>query len=118
MPIYKVTTEADCEGRSTKTLGYVEANSPEHAIKYFESIGKHAYYEYWVDEVENLIVKATPEDQLHHLVADMKPAYGGSWRGIVKTDAEAVKEKERQVAEVLRHAGLSVEDVIKFGGQS
>lgn len=61
MTLYHVTTEGDCEGRTTKDLGYVEADSPEHAIKYLHSIGKYAYYEYYIHQVEeNPIQVATP----------------------------------------------------------
>lgn len=64
MTLYHVTTEGDCEGRTTKDLGYVEADSPEHAIKYLHSIGKYAYYEYYIHEIEeNPIQVATPKGE-------------------------------------------------------
>lgn len=85
MTLYHVTTEGDCEGRSTRDLGYVEAESPEHAIKYLHSIGKYAYYEYSIHEVEvNPIQVATPMVELKHLKAKIKPGILSGYRGTVK----------------------------------
>ncbi len=85
MTLYHVTTEGDCEGRSTRDLGYVEAESPEHAIKYLHSIGKYASYEYSIDEVEvNLIQVATPMVELKHLKAKVKPGVLSGYKGTVK----------------------------------
>lgn len=115
MPIYHVTTEGDCEGRTTKSLGYIEADNPEQAIKHLESIGKHAYYEYWIDVVENPVVKAKPVSQLQHLIAEVNQNSYGGWRGKVKTNDQFIKEKEQAVCEAMKKAGISYEDVINFG---
>ncbi|AKJ73541.1 hypothetical protein SP40_100 [Salmonella phage 40] len=97
MQIYKVSTEGDCEGRTIKVLGYVKANSPEHAIKYLDSIGKHAYYQYWIDVEDSLVIEASPESELNHLIAEIKnPIYeGGSFRGIVKKNLHVCKRKTK-----------------------
>ncbi|QHR71923.1 hypothetical protein JR325_gp067 [Escherichia phage tuntematon] len=86
MTLYHVTTEGDCEGRTTKDLGYVEADSPEHAIKYLHSIGKYAGYEYTIYEVEiiNLIQVATPMAELKHLKAKVRPGVVSDYKGEVK----------------------------------
>lgn len=115
MPVYKVTTEGDCEGRSSKLIGYVEANSPEHAIKHLESIGKYAYYEYSIDVVEYPVIKAKPEAELEYLIAEVKRGYFGGWRGTVKTNEQVVKQKQEAVLQAMQRAGLSYEDVVNFG---
>lgn len=85
MTLYHVTTEGDCEGRTTKDLGYVEADSPEHAIKYLHSIGKYARYEYTINEVEvNPIQVATPMAELKHLKAKVRPGIVSDYKGEVK----------------------------------
>ena len=85
MTLYHVTTEGDCEGRTTKDLGYVEADSPEHAIKYLHSIGKYAVYEYTIYEVEvNPIQVATPMAELKHLKAKVRPGIVSDYKGEVK----------------------------------
>lgn len=85
MTLYHVTTEDDCEGRTTKDLGYVEADSPEHAIKYLHSIGKYAGYEYTIYEVEvNPIQVATPMAELKHLKAKVRPGIVSDYKGEVK----------------------------------
>ena len=85
MTLYHVTTEGDCEGRTTKDLGYVEADSPEHAIKYLHSIGKYAGYEYYIQEVEvNPIQVATPMAELKHLKAKVRPGIVSDYKGEVK----------------------------------
>lgn len=85
MTLYHVTTEGDCEGRTTKDLGYVEADSPEHAIKYLHSIGKYAGYEYTICEVEvNPIQVATPMAELKHLKAKVRPGIVSDYKGEVK----------------------------------
>ena len=117
MQIYKVTTEGDCEGRTTKLLGYVKANSPAHAIKFLESIGKHAHYQYWIDVENSLVIEATPESGLNHLIAEIEsPCYeGGSFKGVVKSNLQVLQEKKQKVKDALLRSGLSYEDVVKFG---
>ena len=85
MTLYHVTTEGDTEGRTTKDLGYVEADSPEHAIKYLHSIGKYAGYKYDIQEVEvNPIQVATPMTELKHLKAKVRPGIVSDYKGEVK----------------------------------
>lgn len=121
MPIYKVTTEGDCEGRTTKHLGYVEAESPEHAIKYLKSIGKDEYYEYSITQVNNPVLIAKPANELEHLFAEIRQQSYGGWVGKVKTNTQLLKEKEQAIQsakETIRNAiqrsGLSYEDVVNF----
>nr|DAY73732.1 MAG TPA: hypothetical protein [Caudoviricetes sp.] len=122
MPIYKVTTEGDCEGRTIKHLGYVEAESPKHAIKYLKSIGKDEYYEYSITQVNNPVVVAKPSNELEHLFAEISQQSYGGWVGKVKTNTQLLKEKEQAVQSaketirnVMQRAGLSYKDVVNFG---
>lgn len=117
MPIYKVTTEDDCEGRSTKHLAYVEADSPEHAVKYLKSIGVHEYYEYYVDVVLNSVHKAVPEETLNMWVAELslRPYSKDSYKGKVVENTEVRKRCQQTVREAMKRAGLSYEDVVNFG---
>ncbi len=65
--------------------GSVEADSPEHAIKYLHSIGKYAGYEYTIYEVEvNPIQVATPMAELKHLKAKVRPGIVSDYKGEVK----------------------------------
>lgn len=85
MTLYHVTTEGDTEGHATKDLGYVEADSPEHAIKYLHSIGKYATYEYTIYKVEvSPIQVATPMVELKHLKAKVRPGIVSDYKGEVK----------------------------------
>lgn len=117
MPIYHVTTEGDCEGRSTRDLGYVEANSPEHAVKYLKSIGVHEYYDYHVEVALNVVRKAAPEETLDMWVAELsqRPYNKDSYKGKVIESTEVRKRKEQAVREAMQRAGLSYEDVVNFG---
>lgn len=85
MTLYHVTTEGDTEGRTTKDLGYVEADSPEHAIKYLHSIGKYAGYKYDIQEVEvNPVQVATPMVELKHLKAKVTHGPLSGYKGEVE----------------------------------
>lgn len=55
--IYKVTTEGDCEGRSTKIIGYATGN--ESDIKSFYDDRKA--YELRLEEIE--VVNVTPNSK-------------------------------------------------------
>lgn len=119
MPIYKVTTEGDCEGRSVRVLGYVNANSPEHAMKYMKYIGEHAYYDYCVQEQKDVIKDACPEHLLTHLEVTSVRTYGRSDFPIrygsvkEKEDLEKTKrEKIEQIKSELSAMGLSVKDLV------
>lgn len=118
MRIYHVTTEGDCEGRSTRDLGYVEANSPEHAVKYLKSIGLDEYYDYYVEEViVDLVRKAPPEETLVMWIADLSK-YGyrkNVLKGKVVENTELRKQCQKTVREAMERAGLSYEDVVNFG---
>lgn len=117
MPIYHVTTEGDCEGRSTRDLGYVEANSPEHAVKYLKSIGDHEYYDYYVELVLSSVRKAAPEETLNLWVAELslRPYSKDSYKGKVIENTKVRKRCQQTVREAMRRAGLSYEDVVNFG---
>lgn len=122
MPIYKVTTEGDCEGRSTRHLAYVEADSPEHAIKHLKSIGRNEYYEYSITQVNNPIIKAKPASELEHLFADVREQSYGGWVGKVKENSQLLKERElaiksakETIKSAMQRAGLSYEDLVTFG---
>lgn len=117
MPVYKITTEGDCEGRTIRDLGFVQANSPEHAIKYLESKGIHAYYAYEIKEVNDVIQIACAEEELSHLSATVAPS---NWnnvvlKGQVFTNDKILQNKKKMLREAMKKAGISYEDVINFG---
>ena len=66
--IYKVTTEGDCEGRSTKTLGYCRGEKDD-ILKYYND---RKYYTLKVEEITivNITSKSTLERQ--NLIARQK----------------------------------------------
>ena len=53
--IYKVTTEGDCEGRSTRTLGYCTGN-PSDIKNYFDDIKT---YEIRLEELKVVHISPT-----------------------------------------------------------
>lgn len=115
MPIYKVETEGDCEGKTTKLLGYVEATSAEHAAMHMKHIGKDSYYQYWVTCEYDLVVKAAPLKDLDYLVPVRSQSYSSEWCGTVKTNETVMQERRQIVEAALKNSGLTVEDVIKYG---
>lgn len=54
--IYKVTTEGDCEGKSTKHLGYATGH-PTDIKNYFDD---KKYYDIWLEQIK--VVNITTED--------------------------------------------------------
>lgn len=110
---YVIKTEADCEGRSMKTLGTVMANSPEHAVKYMYHIGKKPYYDYTVEIAEPVLV-ACPEEELKHLVS-VDRSNSVNMHFLVETNKEVYRQKRDHILEVLKSEGLTYEDVVNFG---
>ncbi len=51
MAIYKVTTEGDCEGKSTRTLGLF-SGTKHQAIAYLKVNGNNPYYHYRIQKVD------------------------------------------------------------------
>lgn len=113
--IYKVTTEGDVEGRSVKLLGYVEANSPEHAVKYLKSIGINEYYQYSVECVKNPVIKATQtEEQLSDYVAVEYKGYGDVSFWKVSKTAESIQRKKDKIEKTIKEAGLTKEEILEY----
>lgn len=116
MPIYKITTEGDCEGRSVKQLGYYEANSAEHAVKYLKSIGKNEYYYYNVEEINNLVTKIdVTESSLSHFKAERSRNWSnGTTRWTVVTNKELMEQRKHEVQSKLAATGLSKAEILAF----
>lgn len=118
MPIYKVTTEGDCEGRSVNSFGYVKANSMEHALRHLFNKGSYAMYQYTICAVDDFVDEAIGEDHLTHLDVELSRC---SWsksefKGTVTPNEEVLQRKREKVAQILKDNGLTVSDVIQFGG--
>ena len=118
MPIYKVTTEGDCEGRSVNNFGYVKANSMEHALRHLYNNGTYATNNYTIVCVEDFMSRAIGEDHLTHLdVILMRCPWDKSqFEGTVTPNEEVLQRKREKVAQILKDNGLTVSDVLQFGG--
>ena len=57
--LYKATTEGDCEGRTTRTLGVFKANSKQQVIEYLVTNNIKPYYSYKVEEIDVLDISDT-----------------------------------------------------------
>jgi hypothetical protein len=115
MSLYKVTTEADCEGSRTKLLGYVEARSPEHAVKYLKHKGIDEYYKYRVIGVTNLIHTACSESELTHLVVTKEGGYSDGTRCFtVDYDRVLLERKREEIQQKLDTTGLTKAQLIAF----
>ena len=57
--LYKATTEGDCEGRTTRTLGIFKANSKLQVIEYLVANNIKPCYDYKVEEIDVLDISDT-----------------------------------------------------------
>lgn len=113
MPIFKVTTEADCEGRSMKTLGYIEAFSPEHAVKSLYNSGISCYYAYNVTLVANPVTVATDIHKLEHLTTEFKGKFASSSSFTVK-HKESPEERKAKLEDKVKQSGLSIKEMEEY----
>ena len=89
--IYKATTEGDCEGRSTKTLGIFKANSKIQVIEYLVTNNIKPYYGYKVEELDVLDISDTEVAY----VADIIEERYGTIKVVLNSERQA--ELERQL---------------------
>lgn len=105
--LYLVTTEGDCEGRSTNRLGYVHAFSPAAAALYFWNKGKRHLYQYSVTDVgkDSGITLATGNDV--HLEGYEICEQRGYSSGETRFEFKAVRDPRAVIAEKVAKAGLT-----------
>ena len=119
MPIYKVTTEGDCEGRTIRDLGYVKANSMEHALRHLYYIGLPSTYRYTISTVDTEVREAIAEEHLTHLSVDLSRTEWDSriFHGTVTVKPEVRQQKRAKMLKILNDNGLTVEDVINLSAE-
>ena len=88
--LYKATTEADCEGRSIRTLGVFKANSKLQVIEHLVTNNIKACYNYKVEEIDVLDISDTKVTYVADIIED---SYG---RIEVVLDTERKAELEKQ----------------------
>lgn len=117
MPIYHVTTEGDCEGRTTRDLGYVKANSMEHALRHLYNAGLPSTYKYTITTVDTEAQEAVSEEHLTHLSVNLSRTEWDSrvFQGTVAVKPGVIMQRKRdKMLKILKDNGLTVEDVINF----
>lgn len=88
--LYKATTEGDCEGRSTRTLGVFKANSKLQVIEYLVINNIKPCYTYMVEEINVLDITDTKVTHVSDIIED---SYG---RIDVVLNSERQAELEKQ----------------------
>ena len=88
--LYKATTEGDCEGRTTRTLGIFKANSKLQVIEYLVTNNIKPCYDYKVEEIDVLDISDT---KITHVADIIEDSYG---RIKVVLNAERQAELEKQ----------------------
>lgn len=111
--LYLVTTEGDCEGRSTNRLGYVHAFSPAAAALYFWNKGNRHMYQYSVTDVgkDSGLTLAAGEDV--YLEGYEICEQRGYSTGETRFEFKARRDQREVIAEKIKKSGLT-EDEIKF----
>lgn len=117
MPIYKVTTEG--EGRTFIDLGYVKANSMEHALRHLYNAGLPSTYKYTITTVDTEAQEAIGEEHLTHLSVDLSRTEWDSrvFQGTVTNKPEVRQQKRNKMLKILNENGLTVEDVINLSNE-
>ena len=95
--LYKATTEGDCEGRSTKTLGLFKANSKLQVIEYLVTNGIKPTYDYKIEEVDVLDIS----DLKVNYVADIVEEQFGRIKVVLNAEREAQLEKDLLIKSAL-----------------
>ena len=111
--LYLVTTEGDCEGRSTNRLGYVHAFSPAAAALYFWNKGKRHMYQYSVTDVgkdSGLTLAQYGDVNLEGYEICEQRGYSS---GETRYEFKAVRDPRVIIEEKIKKAGLT-EDEIKL----
>ena len=95
--IYKATTEGDCEGRSTKTLGIFKANSKLQVIEYLVANNIKPYYDYMVEEIDVLDISDT---KIIYVSETIEDSYGVI-KFILDTERKAELDKQQLIISAL-----------------
>lgn len=95
--IYKATTEGDCEGRSTKTLGIFKANSKLQVIEYLVTNNIKPYYGYKVEELDVLDIS----DIKVTYVADITEGRYGTIKVVLDSERQAELERQQLIISAL-----------------
>ena len=95
--IYKATTEGDCEGRSTKTLGIFKANNKLQVIEYLVANNIKPCYDYKVEEIDVLDISDTKIIYVSEIIED---SYGRI-KFILDTERKAELEKHQLIKSAL-----------------
>ena len=95
--IYKATTQGDCEGRSTTTLGIFKANSKLQVIEYLVANNIKPYYNYSVEEIDVLDISDTKVTY----VADIVEEKYGTIKVVLNVERQAELEKQQLIKSAL-----------------
>ena len=95
--LYKATTEGDCEGRSTKTLGLFKANSKLQVIEYLVTNDIQPYYDYKIEEIEVIDIA---ELKVNY-VADIIEEKYGTVKVVLNAGKQAELEKQLLIKSAL-----------------
>ena len=95
--LYKATTEGDCEGRTTRTLGIFKANSKLQVIEYLVTNNIKPCYNYKVEEIDVLDISDTKVTY----VADIIEEDHGRIKFILATERKAELEKQQLIISAL-----------------
>ena len=95
--LYKATTEGDCEGRTTRTLGIFKANSKLQVIEYLVTNNIKPCYNYKVEEIDVLDISDTKVTY----VADIIEEDYGRIKFILATERKAELEKQQLIISAL-----------------
>lgn len=95
--LYKATTEGDCEGRSTRTLGIFKANSKLQVIEYLVVNNIKPYYNYKVEEIDVLDISDTKVTY----VADIIEESYGTIKVVLNAERQAELEKQQLIKSAL-----------------
>jgi hypothetical protein len=68
--LYKATTEGDCEGRTTRLLGFFHANSKLQVVEHLVVNDIKPYYKYKVELVEARDIRNLKVDYVHSVIED------------------------------------------------
>lgn len=119
MKIFKVEVEVDYDGR-TRTLGYVQCETPDQAALYFYRKGEKSLVggEYNISELEIVSSSSLNSTIPSHLdIKTKKTTYGSGMVVIIKPNEEIMKEKraavDRAINDALNKTGLSREEFVK-----
>ena len=108
--LYKATTEGDCEGRTTRTLGIFKANSKLQVIEYLVTNNIKPCYDYKVEEIDVLDISDT---KITHVADIIEEDYG---RIKVVLNAERQAELERQQLIISALGKLTDEEILALKG--